>query len=53
MAVKPGDYVRTMSGNTGRVVSSKNDGSTAKVRLATGAHKGQVREFNQANLRSL
>lgn len=48
-----GEGVRTPSGNTGKVYSVKADGSKVKVRLATGAHAGQVREFNQSSLTSL
>lgn len=51
---KIGDAVRTPAGHTGKVTSVTTKGPPmARVRLATGPHKGQVRRFRQAALRAL
>ena len=48
--LRAGDYVRTTSGATGKIVSLKLDGTKAKVRLVSGSREGQVREFKQSSL---
>ncbi len=45
-----GDYVTVIaSGNTGKIISVTRNGKL-RVRLASGGHKGQMREFAASSL---